>query len=65
MLDTIENFIDNIDNNKKRKFFPFILIIIWMLIIFFLSNMSGLESNIKSRTSLDTIIDNVLIFTNR
>ena len=22
MLDTIENFIDNVDNNKKRKFFP-------------------------------------------
>lgn len=65
MLDTIENFIDNVDNNKKRKFFPFILIIIWMLIIFFLSNMSGLESNIKSKTSLDTIIDNVLIFTNK
>lgn len=65
MLDTIENFIDNIPKKKKSRFLPFIFIILWMIAIFALSNMSGLESNVKSKSSLDEIVDYVLAFTNK
>lgn len=65
MLDTIESFIDNIGKTKKRKFLPFVCIIAWMFAIFSLSNMSGLESNIKSTSSVDEIVDYVLRVTNK
>lgn len=63
MLDTIENFIDNIE--KKRRLIPLLLVILWMIAIFALSNMSGLESNIKSKSSLDDLVDYVLDITNK
>lgn len=65
MLDTIDNFIENIDKNKKRKLLPFLTIVLWMVAIFCLSNMNGLESNIKSKSSLDDLVDYVLKFTNK
>lgn len=65
MLDTIENFIDNIDQKKKKRFLPFLLIVMWMITIFTLSNMSGIESNIGSKTSLDGLVDCVLKVTNK
>ncbi|MCH5166344.1 MAG: VanZ family protein [Erysipelotrichales bacterium] len=63
LLKNIEEFIDN--TKKKKKFLPFVMVILWACAIFFLSNMSGIESNIKSTTSLDIIIKEVLTFTNK
>lgn len=65
MLKTIEQFIDNVEKKKRRKFLPFLFIISWMFIIFTLSNMNGIESNVKSQTSLDEIVDYVLSITNK
>ena len=62
LLNTIENFIDHA--KTRKKFLPFLLVVFWAIVIFSFSNMGGIESNVKSKTTIDVIIKKVLTFTN-
>lgn len=45
------------NNNTFKIIFSWILVLIWMLVIFSFSNMNAIESNNKSKNTINTLID--------
>lgn len=50
--------------SQKKKFIIIFFIIIWCIVIFVFSSMSGDESNIKSKETINNVIDKTLEVTN-
>ena len=42
---------------QKKKIISWLLVIIWMGVIFYLSNMNNTESNTKSKNTINTILE--------
>lgn len=65
VLKTIDSFIDNVKIKPKRSLLPLIFIVLWMIIIFWLSSMDSGESNDKSMYAIDILINETLKITNK
>ena len=51
-------------NSKIKLIIKWILVVLWMFVIFFLSSMSGIESNVKSKKTIDKALTETAVVTN-
>ena len=51
-------------NSKIKLIIKWILVALWMFVIFFLSSMSGIESNVKSKKTIDKALTETAVVTN-
>ena len=49
----------------KKRTILFVMILIWMIIIFILSNMPSNESNNKSKSTINVVTEKTLKITNK